>query len=179
VSDRQRGEYTVDSGITTWHTADEKKIIETMNKIIQKIIYTSLAIVGVIFAMHGMVTAQPACCVKIESTCIPISIRNRVNSAIHNACRPSPSHHYRSDSVLKNNGNGLGAEAACCKADYCQTSGQSIFIGTSFSDDVYRLAEAACFEDVRNCTITTTASINLQTIQASSPIYILIKSILC
>ncbi|MGD9326862.1 MAG: hypothetical protein PVG26_22785, partial [Desulfobacterales bacterium] len=65
MSDRQRGEYTVDSGITTWHTADEKKIIETMNKIIQKIIYTSLAIVGVIFAMHGMVTAQPACCVKI------------------------------------------------------------------------------------------------------------------
>ena len=175
----QRSAYTLDSGLTTWHTASEKRSKKTMNNILQKIIYTSLAIVGVFFVMHGMVTAQQACCVKIESACIPISNRNQVNSAIHNACRPSPSHDQRSDSGLKNSGNGLGEEAACCKADYCQAPGQSIFIGASFSDDVYRLAEAACFEEVRNCTITTTVSRNLQTIQASSPIYILTKSILC
>lgn len=150
-----------------------------MNKILRKIIYTSLTIVGALFAMHGMVTAQQACCVKIESACIPISNRNQVNSAILNVCKPSSSHHYRPDSVQKNSGNGLGEEAACCKVDFCQASGQSIFIGASFSDDVYRLAEAACFEDVKNCTITTVGSANLSIIQASSPIYILTKSILC
>jgi hypothetical protein len=150
-----------------------------MNKILQKIIYTSLTIIGVFFAMHGMVTAQQACCVKIENACIPISNRNQVNSSILNVCRPSPSHDYRSDSGLKNSENGLGAEAACCKAEYCQASGQSIFIGVSSSDDVYRLAEAACFDDLKNCTTTAIGSANLPIIQASSPIYILTKSILC
>jgi hypothetical protein len=129
--------------------------------------------------MHGMVTAQQACCVKIESACIPISNRNQVNRAILNVCKPSLSHHYRTDSIQKNSVNDVGAEAACCKADYCQASGQATFISASFSDDVYRLAEAACFENLKNCTKTTVGSAKLPIIQASSPIYILTKSILC
>lgn len=150
-----------------------------MNKILQKIIYTSLAIVGVFFAMHGMVTAQQACCVKIESACIPVSNRNHANRGTLNVCKPSPTHHYRTDSVQKNSRNGLGAEAACCKVDFCQASGQSIFIGASISDDVYRLAEAACFDDLKNRTITAIGSANLSIIRASSPIYMLTQSILC
>ena len=150
-----------------------------MNKILQKIIYTSLAIVGVFFAMHGMVTAQQACCVKIESACIPISNRNQVNSAILNESKSSPSHDDQSASGLKNSGNGFGANAACCNVDCSQASGQSIFIGASFSDYVYRLAEAACFDEVNNRAITAIGSASLPISKASSPIYILTKSILC
>lgn len=171
-------DYAVDSGITMWDMACERQI-DTMKKVFLKFIYTSLAMVGAFVALHSLVAAQQACCVKIDNACLSVSNQLSVNLNSREVCLPSPSHHNRSNPGLQSSKNDLGAEATCCESNDCPASGQSIYIGASFSWDDYRHNEAACDEDLKNYQTTTYDFKNLQTNPTSAPIYILTQSIIC
>ncbi|WP_372683693.1 hypothetical protein [Desulfosarcina sp.] len=168
----------VDSDVTMWDMACEGQI-DTMKKVILKFIYTSLAMVGAFVALHSLVAAQQACCVKIDNACLSVSNQLSVNLNSREVCLPSPSHHYRSNPDLQSSKNDLGAEATCCESGNCPASGQSIYIGASVSWDDYRHNEAECDEDLKNSQTTTDGFNNLLTCKASAPIYLLTQSIIC
>lgn len=168
----------VDSDVTMWDMACEGQI-DTMKKVILKFIYTSLAMVGAFVALHSLVAAQQACCVKIDNACLSASNQLSVNLNSREVCLPSPSHHYRSSSDLQSSKNDLGGGTTCCESNDCPASGQSTYIGASFSYDTDFFNEAACDEDVKNTTLTTYRLNDLQTSPVTAPIYILTQSILC
>lgn len=171
-------DYAVDSDITMWDMANGRQI-HTMKTVFLKFIYTSLAMVGAFIALHSLVAAQQACCVKIDNACLSVSNQLSVNLNSREVCLPSPSHHYRSSPDLQSNKDDLGGEATCCEPDDCPASGQSTYIGASFSYDTHFINEAACYEDLKNTTLTTYRLNDLQTSPVTAPIYILTQSILC
>jgi hypothetical protein len=81
-----------------------------MKKVFLKFIYTSLAMVGAFIALHGLVAAQQACCVKIDNACLSVSNQLSVNLNSREVCLPSPSHHYRSSPELQSSKNDLGGK---------------------------------------------------------------------